>query len=78
MKEMTEERAEYLDELYTRTTPEVDGTKLGYFAKKHPQNRLVYQFAPDVDSCLRTYAAKTHQSQTEVIEALVRKELEYA
>jgi hypothetical protein len=34
MKEMTDEEAEYLDELWTRTTPEIDMTRPGYFARK--------------------------------------------
>jgi hypothetical protein len=34
MKEMTNEEAEYLDDLWTRTTPEIDMSRPGYFACK--------------------------------------------
>jgi hypothetical protein len=34
MREMTDQEAEYLDELWTRTTPEIDMTRPGYFARK--------------------------------------------
>jgi hypothetical protein len=34
MREMTDEEAEYLDDLWTRTTPEIDMSRPGYFARK--------------------------------------------
>jgi DNA polymerase/3'-5' exonuclease PolX len=34
MKEMTDQEAEYLDDLWTRTTPEIDMSRPGYFARK--------------------------------------------
>jgi hypothetical protein len=73
MREMTDQEAEYLDELWTRTTPEIDMTRPGYFARK----RLVLgDIAPDTASYLRAQAANTHKTQAQVVDDLVREKLE--
>jgi hypothetical protein len=76
MAYMTEEEADALDELWTRTTPEIDTSKPGYFTE-----HMVNNMAPlvEVDNLtaqwLRTKAETTHQTTAEIIGALVRKEL---
>jgi hypothetical protein len=72
MKEMTDEEAEYLDELWTRTTPEIDMTRPGYFARKG----LVWSdIDPDTAAYLRARAAATGQTQAQVVATLVREKI---
>jgi len=72
MAEMTEEEADALDELYTKTTPAVDATKQGVFAE-HSQRLLV------VDRLTAEYlvarARALGQTPTQVMSALVREKL---
>jgi ABC-type glycerol-3-phosphate transport system substrate-binding protein len=44
MREMTDEEVEYLDELWIRTSPEIDAAKLGYTAKKRGTTMKVITF----------------------------------
>jgi uncharacterized protein (DUF4415 family) len=71
MKEMTEERAEYLDELYTQTTPKVNGSKPGYFARKYPHktvdNGEPVRIAPDILQWFRTHSSNAEQSINAVL-----------
>jgi len=75
MSDMTEEEAWELDELLTKTTPEVDSSVQGPFIRH--RNRMVI-----LDKLSAEYlAAKmlaTKQSPTEIISNLIRKELSLA
>jgi hypothetical protein len=72
MREMTVEEAEYLDDLWTRTTPEIDTSRPGYFARK---GLVLGNVAPDVAEYLRTHAAAARKTQAEIVDELVRKEI---
>jgi len=69
---MTDEEAEALDELWTRTTPEIDTSKNGFLTRKG--FTMV-----SIDSVTATYlqakAAVSNCSPSEIISELVRKEL---
>jgi hypothetical protein len=69
---MTDEEAEALDELWTRTTPEIDTSKPGFLTRKG--FTMV-----SLDSITATYlqakAAVSHHSPSDIIGELVRKEM---
>jgi hypothetical protein len=71
-REMTDEEAECLDGLWTRTTPEIDVNRPGYFARK---GLVLGEVASDVAEYLRARAAVTHRPQAEIINELVREKL---
>jgi hypothetical protein len=68
MARMTEEEADALDELWTKTTPAIDTGRPGYFTQ---------QMAPmaEVDDFLRARVDAAHKTPSEVIGELVRKEI---
>ena len=72
MARMTEEEADALDELWTRTTPEIDTSRPGYFTE-HKAHLI------EVDELsavwLRAKAEASHRSPAQIIGELVRKEL---
>jgi hypothetical protein len=72
MREMTDEEAEYLDDLWTRTTPEIDVNRPGYFARK---GLVLGSVAPDVAEYLRSQAAVTHCTQADIVNELVREKI---
>jgi hypothetical protein len=72
MREMTDEEAEYLDDLWTRATPEIDVNRPGYFARK---GLVLGEVAPDVAEYLRAQAAVTHRPQADIINELVREKI---
>jgi hypothetical protein len=72
MKEMTDEEAEYLDDLWTRTTPEIDPDKPGYFARK---GLVLGYLEPDVIEYLRAEAAATGQTQAQVASTIIREKI---
>jgi hypothetical protein len=72
MKEMTDGEAEYLDDLWTRTTPEIDMSRPGYFARK---GLVLGAIDPDTAAYLRAQAAATGQTQAQVVAGLVREKI---
>ncbi|MDR0599412.1 MAG: hypothetical protein LBG84_04945 [Treponema sp.] len=73
MPDLTEEEYDALDELWTNNPPVVSGNgKSGFFMQR--RNEIV--ILDDVSAAwLRTKAEITHQDPTEIIGALVRKEI---
>jgi hypothetical protein len=72
MAMMTEEEADFLDELWTRTTPAVDMSKPGFFAR-NGFKMVALDLVSDV--FIRARADATHKTPTEIIGDLVRKEM---
>jgi hypothetical protein len=69
---MTEEEADRLDELWTKTTPEIDTSKPGYFTQ-HMAHLI------EVDNLsaayLRARADASHKTPAEIIGELVREKI---
>ena len=72
---MTDEEADALDELWTRTTPEIDTSKPGFLTSK---GFTMVSIDPVTAAYLQAKAAVTHHSPSEIIGELVRKELSAA
>jgi hypothetical protein len=72
MARMTEEEADALDELWTRTTPEIDTSKPGFLTRK---GFTMISLDPVSAAYLQAKAAMTHHSPSEIIGELVRKEI---
>jgi hypothetical protein len=72
MREMTDEEAEYLDDLWTSATPEIDVSRPGYFARK---GLVLGKVAPDVAEYLRSQSAVTHRTQADIVNDLVREKI---
>jgi len=72
MAEMTDEEADALDELWTRTTPEIDTSKPGFLTRK---GFTMVSLDPVAATYLQAKASVSHRSQSEIIGELVRKEL---
>jgi hypothetical protein len=72
MARMTEEEADALDELWTKTTPEIDTSKSGYFTQ-HMAHLI------EVDNLtaayLRARADATHKTPTQIIGEMVREQI---
>jgi hypothetical protein len=75
MAEMTDTEAEALDELWTRTTPEIDTSKPGFLTRN---GFTMVSLDPVTVTYLQAKAAITHSSLSEIICELVRKELSSA
>jgi len=75
MAEMTDEEADALDELWTRTTPEIDTSKPGFLTRN---GFTMVSLDPVTATYLQAKAAVTHYSPSEIIGELVRKELSAA
>jgi hypothetical protein len=75
MARMTEEEADRLDELWTKTTPEIDTSKPGYFTQ-----HMAHLFEVDNLSAayLRSRADATHKTPTQIISELVREKIAVA
>ncbi|GHV81374.1 hypothetical protein AGMMS49944_31650 [Spirochaetia bacterium] len=83
MKDLTDEEYDALDELYTRTTPELSG-KPGYYTT-HIMPLIKERLAREADETIRVdrltiqwlhaKAEATHKTPAEIIGELVRKEL---
>jgi hypothetical protein len=72
MARMTEEEADALDELWTKTTPAIDTGKPGYFS----QNMAHLVEVDELTSAyIRAKVDSTRQTPAQIIGALVRKEL---
>jgi hypothetical protein len=76
MSDLTEEEYDALDELWTNNPPKVSGNgKNGFFAK-HAEKGDTLIFVDDLAAdWLRIKAAAEHKTTTEIIGALVRKEI---
>ena len=76
MARMTDEEAaamaDALDELWTRTTPEIDTSKPGFLTRKGFTMISLDQVSA---AYLQAKATVTHRSPTEIIGELVRKEI---
>ena len=72
MARMTDEEAEALDELWTRTTPEIDISKPGFLTSK---GFTMVSLDPVTATYLQAKAAVCHHTPSEIISELVRKEL---
>jgi len=72
MARMTEEEADRLDELWTKTTPEIDTSKDGYFTR-HMAHLI------EVDNVSATYlracADATHKTPAQIISEMVRERI---
>jgi hypothetical protein len=72
MARMTEEEADRLDELWTKTTPEIDTTKPGYFTR-----HMAHLIEVDTVSAayLRARADATHKTPAEIISEMVHERI---
>jgi hypothetical protein len=69
---MTEEEADALDELWTKTTPKVNPAKPGFFAR----NGFALVSLDALSAAyIRSRADATHKTPEEIIGELVRKEI---
>ena len=72
MAKMTDEEADALDELWTRTTPEIDVSKPGFLTRK---GFTMISLDTVTATYLQAKAAVSHRSPSEIISDLIRKEL---
>ena len=72
MARMTEEEADALDELWTKTTPPLKHGQGGFFTRQRDLLAALDQVSAEY---IRSQAEALHQSPAEIIAALVRKEL---
>jgi hypothetical protein len=72
MPDLTDEEYDALDELWTRTTPEIDTSKPGFLIRK---GFTMISLDPVSAAYLQAKAAMTHHNPSEIIGELVRKEI---
>jgi len=72
MARMTDEEADALDELWTRTTPEIDTSKPGFLTRK---GFTMVSIDPVTATYLQARAAISRRNLSDIISELVRKEL---
>jgi hypothetical protein len=72
MSDMTEQEAWELDDLFTKTTPEIDNAVEGPFIKNRNMMVLLDQLSAEY---LMSKVLHTKQTSTEIISNLIRKEL---
>jgi N-acetylglutamate synthase-like GNAT family acetyltransferase len=72
MAEMTDAEADALDELWTRTTPEINTSKPGFLTRN---GFTMVSIDPITATYLQAKAAVTHYSLSEIIGELVKKEM---
>jgi hypothetical protein len=72
MAQMTEEEADRLDELWTKTTPKIDTSKPGYFTR-----HMAHLIEVDTVSAayLRARAEASHTTPAEIIGEMVRERI---
>ena len=75
MARMTDEEADALDELLTRTTPKIKIGEGGFFTR---QRDLLDALDPVTANYIRTQSEITRQSPSEIIGELVREKLQSA
>ena len=72
MARMTDEEADALDELWTRTTPEIDMDKPGFLTRK---GFTMISLDPVTATWLQAKAVVSHHSPSEIIGELVREKI---
>jgi hypothetical protein len=73
MKEMTDEEADYWDEIFTRNPPKVDPAKKGgYFTRQRELLNVLDKVAADY---ILTRAEATSQTPAQIIGEMVRERL---
>ncbi|MCL2442206.1 MAG: hypothetical protein FWD13_01930 [Treponema sp.] len=72
MPEMTEEEAFALDELYTKTTPKIRKGEGGFFTERRARMLLLDETTVNI---LDARAKAMHQTPTEFVSQLIRKEI---
>ena len=72
MARMTDEEADALDELWTRTTPEIDTSKPGLLTRK---GFTMVSLDPVSAAYLQAKTAVSHHSPSEIIGELVREKI---
>jgi len=72
MSRMTEEEADALDDLWTRTTPEIDTGKTGYYTQ-----HMAHLVEVDKVSAayLRACADTTHKTPSQIIGEMIRERI---
>ena len=75
MAEMTEEEADALDELWTKTTPKIRKGEGGFFTERRARMLLLDEATVRI---LDARAKAAHQTPTEFITQLIRKDLAQA
>ncbi|MDR1899960.1 MAG: hypothetical protein LBQ55_08140 [Treponema sp.] len=72
MARMTEEEADDLDELWTKTTPAIDTSRPGYFTQHMAHLIEVDDFT---SAWLRAKADAVHKTPAEIISGMVQREI---
>lgn len=72
MARMTEEEADALDELWTKTTPKVRKGEGGFFTERRTRMLLLDETTARI---LNARALATSQTPTEIVRELVQKEI---
>ena len=72
MAEMTEEEADALDELWTKTTPKIRKGEGGFFTEHRARMLLLDEMTVRI---LNAKAKAVHQTPTEYVTQLVRKDM---
>jgi hypothetical protein len=72
MARMTDEEADALDELWTRTTPEIDTIKPGFLTRK---GFTMVSLDPVTATYLQAKSSVSHHSPSEIIGELVRRDM---
>ena len=75
MARMTDEEADALDELWTRTTPEIDMSKSGFLTRK---GFTMISIDPVTATYLQAKAAISHHTPSQIIGEMVRERLAVA
>ena len=75
MAEMTEEEADALDELWTKTTPKIRKGEGGFFTERQARMLLLDEATIRV---LDARAKAAHQTPTEFVTHLIRRDLAQA
>ncbi|GHV45597.1 hypothetical protein AGMMS49546_31780 [Spirochaetia bacterium] len=76
MAEMTEEEADALDELWTKTTPKINVGAGGGFFSEHRAQMIILD--EQTARLLNAKAMASHQTPSELVASMVRKELTQA
>lgn len=72
MAQMTDEEADALDELLTKTTPKIRVGEGGFFTR---QRNLLNALEPLAANYIRAQAEIKHRSPSEIISGMVREKL---
>jgi hypothetical protein len=76
MAEMTEEEADALDELWTKTTPQINvGAGGGFFSEHRAQMVILDE---QTARLLNAKAMAVHQTPSELVASMIRRELTHA